>query len=108
MDDLLAKFLPKFVAVARASVAGAISSATQDDQATTMKIARELHTLAGDAGLLGLNQVVPLAKQCEQQARRLHASRADAEVELFVAALRQLELVIEGIAPASPPKCGDP
>jgi len=104
MDDLLAKFLPKFVAGARSSLAGAISAAAQQDQATTTKIARDLHTLAGDAGLLGLTTVVPLAKQCEQQAKRLHPGRADAEVELFVAALRQLELVIEGIARGEPIK----
>jgi HPt (histidine-containing phosphotransfer) domain-containing protein len=98
MDDLLAKFLPRFVAVARTRVAEA-----QRDQAATPKSADELHALAGEAGLLGLTEVFPLAKACEQQARRLHASRADAEVETFVAALRQLERLIEGLAVPNPP-----
>lgn len=97
IDDLHAKFLPQFVVLARSRVALAIKAAAERDHATTTKIVRELHTLAGEAGLLGLNEVVPLARDSEQKAKTLHVSRTDADAETLVAALRQLERVIDGI-----------
>lgn len=97
MDDLYGKFLPQFLVLARSRVAGAIKAAAERDHATTTKIVRELHTLAGEAGLLGLHDVVPLARDSEQKAKTLHVSRADADAETLVAALRQLEQVIDGI-----------
>jgi HPt (histidine-containing phosphotransfer) domain-containing protein len=103
MEDLYAKFLPQFVTLARSRVAVAITVATQHDQAATTTIVRELHTLAGEAGLLGLGEVVPLARDCEAKAKALNRSRDVADAELLVAALRQLEQVIDGIAaPGSP------
>jgi len=106
MDDLLAKFVPQFVELARSRVAVALSAAAQYDQAATTKVARDLHTLAGEAGLLGLSEVAPLARDCELKAKRLHASHTDAEVEGLVAALRQLAQLIEGIGAASPREGG--
>jgi HPt (histidine-containing phosphotransfer) domain-containing protein len=99
-DDLLAKFLPQFLTLARSRVEAAITGATT--RQVTTKIIRELHTLAGEAGLLGLRDVVPLARDCDQKARLLQSSHAEADAEILVAALRQLERVIEGIATASP------
>jgi len=103
MDDLLAKFLPQFVTLARSRVAVALTAVTQRDQAATTKVVRDLHTLAGEAGLLGLSSIVPLARDCELKAKQLQGSRADADIEVFVAALRQLAGVIEGIAVPTPP-----
>jgi HPt (histidine-containing phosphotransfer) domain-containing protein len=102
MDDLYAKFLPMFVTLARSRMAVAITAATQRDHAALPTIVRELHTLAGEAGLLGLGDVVPLARDSELKAKALLASRAAADAELLVAALRQLERVIESIAAAGP------
>jgi len=61
---------------------------------------RELHSLAGEAGLLGLHQVIPIARDGEQKAKRLRTSRADADAEALIAALRQLDQIIEAIADA--------
>lgn len=103
MDELYAKFLPQFVSLARARLATAKAIATavgpRDDDATK-NVVRELHTLAGEAGLLGLKDVVPLARLCEQRAKEYQTSRADADAEGLVAALRQLEGAIEGVAKA--------
>lgn len=96
-DDLYSRFLPQFVKLARSRLAGAISVATQRDHAATPTMVRDLHTLAGEAGLLGLSAVVPLARECEQKAKTLHTSRTDADAEGLVAALRNLEQIIEGI-----------
>lgn len=102
MEDLVAKFLPQFVTLARSRVAVAIGVATQHDHAAFTTLVRELHTLAGEAGLLGLGDVVPLARDCEAKAKLLQASRAAADAELLVGALRQLERVIESIAATAP------
>lgn len=102
MDELYRKFLPQFVSLARSRVqsAKAIATAAGRDEDATKHVVRELHTLAGEAGLLGLKDVVPLARLCEQRAKELQTSRADADAEGLVAALRQLEGAIEGVAKA--------
>lgn len=96
-EDLYARFLPQFVTLARTRLTAAISVAIRRDHAATATMIRDLHTLAGEAGLLGLSAVVPLARECEQKAKTLHISRADADAEELVAALRNLEQIIESI-----------
>jgi HPt (histidine-containing phosphotransfer) domain-containing protein len=103
MEDLHAKFLPQFVVLARSRLELAIRAAADRDHNATTKIVRELHTLAGVAGLLGLQDVVPLARDSEQKARALHVSHTDADADVLVAALRQLERVIDGIGTPSKP-----
>lgn len=97
MDDLNAKFLPQFLELARTRVASAIKAAVARDHLATTTIARNLHTLAGEAGLLGLHDVIPLAREGEQRAKLLGASRTDADAELLLDTLRRLEKVIESI-----------
>jgi len=97
MEDLHARFLPQFVTLARARVAAAITAATQRDHAGTTLSVRELHSLTGEAGLLGLNDVIRLARDSEQKAKSLHLSQADADADALVVALRQLERAIDGI-----------
>ncbi|HEY0993076.1 MAG TPA: Hpt domain-containing protein [Kofleriaceae bacterium] len=83
--------------LARARVATAVAAVLRGDHGATMTTVRELHSLAGEAGLLGLQEVIPLARDSEQKAKRLHASHAEADADALVAALRQLDTVIEGI-----------
>jgi HPt (histidine-containing phosphotransfer) domain-containing protein len=97
MDDLNAKFLPQFLELARSRVAAALRAAAARDHLAATTTARNLHTLAGEAGLLGLRDVVPLAREGEQKAKSLGASRTEADAELLVDALRRLEQVIESI-----------
>jgi len=106
MDDLYSRFLPQFVKLARTRIAVAITTATQGDTAAAKTLVRELHTLVGEAGLLGLTAVIPLARVCEQKAKLLQNHRSEADVEVLVAALRELDQVIEGIGAANPPKGG--
>lgn len=100
MDDLYARFLPQFVALARTRLAHAISTASVRDDGAVTTTLRELHTLAGEAGLLGLRVLIPLARDCELKAKQLLISRADADVEVLVAALRQLVGRIEEVSKA--------
>jgi HPt (histidine-containing phosphotransfer) domain-containing protein len=98
MADLHAKFLPQFVTLARSRIATGVEAATRRDPAMITTTMRELHSLAGEAGLLGLDQVIPLARECEQKAKLLHQHRGDADVEPLVAALRRLESAIDSLA----------
>ena len=97
MDDLHAKFMPQFLELARSRLAAALKAATARDHLAATTTARNLHTLAGEAGLLGLDDVVPLAREGEQKAKSLGASRTDADAELLIDALRRLQQVIESI-----------
>lgn len=97
LDELNAKFLPQFVELARARVARAYAAARARDPGAIAKVVGELHTMAGEAGLLGLRDVVPLARDGEQKAKTLGISRSEADAELLIESVRQLERAIESI-----------
>jgi hypothetical protein len=103
MEDLLAKFLPQFVTLARSRIEVAITSAPKRDAESAKLTVRELHTLVGEAGLLGLGQVVPLARDCEQKAKTLHGNPSDADIARLIEGLRELDRVISSLggAPAT-------
>lgn len=101
MDELAAKFLPMFIKIARTRVQVATRAATARDGEAGPTTVRELHALAGEAGLLGLRDIVPLARDCEQKAKALRASNADADADALIAALHELARVIDGIAVAA-------
>jgi HPt (histidine-containing phosphotransfer) domain-containing protein len=104
MADLNARFLPQFVKLARSRLIQARAAAADRDPAAASTAAGGMHQLAGEAGLLGLQDVVPLARDCELRAKSLLASRAEADAELLVASLGQLERVIERIGATLPAK----
>ncbi len=103
MDDLLASFMPRFKALADTRLARSIEIATKRDHENTQSIARDMHALAGEAGLLGLAAIVPLARAGEEHAKRLRSSRSDADADALVAALTELKHAIEAVATPSPP-----
>lgn len=97
MEDLFAKFLPQFVSLAHHRIKVALDSADKRDAVAIKTMVRELHTLAGEAGLLGLSHIVPLARDCEQKAKILHTSHTDADVAVLVTSLRELERLIAAV-----------
>lgn len=101
MDDLLASFLPRFTELARTRLARSLEIVTARDHAGTAAIARDMHAVAGEAGLLGLSSIVPLARAGEEHAKRLRTSRADDDADALVASLTELQRAIELVA--SPP-----
>lgn len=101
MDDLLSRFLPQFVTLARTRIETVITAAKKRDAESVKVTIRELHTLVGEAGLLGLTQVVPLARACEVKAKQQHISQPEAEVVAFIDALRELKQMIETIGGAT-------
>lgn len=98
MDELAARFMPKFIALARTRVADATAATRARDHAASPTTVRELHALAGEAGLLGLSDLIPLARECEQKAKELRASGAESQADALLAALGRLERAIESLA----------
>jgi len=99
MDDLLASFMPKFTAVAKTRIARSIELAMQRDPEGVHAIARELHAIAGEAGLLGIGNIVVLARAGEEHARRLRTTRNDADADALLASLTELKHAIELVSP---------
>ena len=98
MDDLLASFLPRFTELARTRLARSLEIVNARDHAGTVNVARDLHAVAGEAGLLGLASIVPLARASEEHAKRLRASRADEDADALLASLTELQKAIELVA----------
>jgi HPt (histidine-containing phosphotransfer) domain-containing protein len=75
VEDIRRKFLPRFAALAkeRIRVGLEVAEAFEGDQA--LVLARELHSMAGEAGLLGLGDLLSIARAAEVAATQLHASR---------------------------------
>jgi len=99
MDDLLAAFMPKFTAVAKTRVARSLELAMHRDPEGAHMIARELHAIAGEAGLLGVTNIVALARAGEEHARRLRTTRSDSDADALLASLTELKHAIELVSP---------
>jgi HPt (histidine-containing phosphotransfer) domain-containing protein len=99
VDEVKKKFLPRFTALAKERirlglrVASTLSAAGDD----ALHVARELHALAGDAGLLGLNDLLALARGAEEAATQLHASRVESRRTDLERALLDLHSAISAV-----------
>lgn len=99
MDDLLASFMPKFTAVAKTRIARSLELAMQREPEGVATIARELHAIAGEAGLLGVTNIVVLARAGEEHARRLRTTRSESDADALLASLTELKHAIELVSP---------
>ena len=98
MNDLMAAFMPKFTAVAKTRVARSIDLAQQRTSDSAATIARELHAIAGEAGLLGVTSVLALARTGEDHARRLRTAHNDVDAEALLVTLDELKRTIEQLS----------
>lgn len=94
MEQLVAKFLPRFTALARERLrkAGAIAAERRHEQAEAA--AHDMHSLAGEAGLLGLEGVIPIARRAEEAARRFGATGGEAEAQALGECVMALERAV--------------
>jgi hypothetical protein len=95
IEDLRATYLSRFTPLASARLARAIDAASRRDHGATTNTIREIHTLTGEAGLLGLSEVIPVAREAHARAKVFHASAVDADAEALVSALTTLRTRIE-------------
>jgi HPt (histidine-containing phosphotransfer) domain-containing protein len=104
MEELYAKFLPQFLELAHERMKRAYETAAQPEAAALTVVVRDLHGIAGEAGLLGLAQIVPIARRAEDQAKRLRdaGASAGADTAALVAALDEIRGALEALGPAKP------
>jgi len=94
MDELVAKFMPRFVTLARGRLRDALATAVERRHDRTDVAAHDLHSLAGEAGLLGLEGVIGAARKAEDAARRFGGSASEDDAIALVECLRVLELAV--------------
>lgn len=75
VDDIKRKFLPRFAILAKERIDKGLDVAMNADGDETLVLAREMHSMAGEAGLLGLPDLVVLARAAEVAATQLHGAR---------------------------------
>jgi HPt (histidine-containing phosphotransfer) domain-containing protein len=103
MDELHARFLPQFLALARERMRRARAAAARPDAPALTAVMRELHAIAGEAGLLGLTAIVPIARGAEEQAKHLRDGRPGADLGAFASALDDLGHAIDAASPEPRP-----
>jgi HPt (histidine-containing phosphotransfer) domain-containing protein len=94
MDDLIAKFLPRFIALTRERLRRAMETAIDGRSDRAEAAAHDLHALAGEAGLLGLEGVIGLARSAEEAARQFGATGAESDAVTLVDSLKKLERAV--------------
>mgnify|MGYP001548316951 CR=1 FL=1 len=98
IEDIEAMFLPRFAEAARTRLANATAATEKRDPAALAAVVRDMHSIAGEAGLLGLREVVPLALDGEARAKRLSTERSDQAAAAMTETIRALEAIVEGLA----------
>ncbi len=94
MDELVAKFLPRFAALAQSRLRAAMDAAVHGHHDRAEVTAHDLHSLAGEAGLLGLEGVIEAARTAEDAARRFGGSTSEEDTRAFVDCLKVLERAV--------------
>ena len=98
-DDIQTMFLHRFTTLARTRLASALDAASRRDHDAVAVSVRELHGLAGEAGLLGFADIVPLARAGEDKAKRMCAERTPEIAAELIDALRRIEVRIDQLTP---------
>lgn len=86
-------FVARFAKISEERIARG-RAATTASGADLEEVARELHSMAGEAGLLGVREVMALARAAEQAVLELSATRSDEGREAVRCALGDLEIAL--------------
>lgn len=102
LDELRARFRTRFIDTARDRLQRCLGLLGESDRAKELAV--ELHSLAGEAAMLGLYDVAETARRGEEAARRWSDGAADAQVAC-ARAVRTARQQVEDFA-AEPPGPG--
>jgi hypothetical protein len=94
IDEIRARLLPKFLVGARVRVTAAGTALTES---APERIREELHTLAGDAAMIGQPEIADTARACLAHARRWSSGDATGR-QACAEGLAQLSLLIDALA----------
>lgn len=104
LEELRARFRTRFIDTARDRIRRSLDKLGESSSA--VDVASELHSLAGEAAMLGFDAISVIARNGEAAARRWHAGSTAAQVECarIVRTLsREVEALSRGAAPVTPP-----
>ena len=101
IDDLYEKFLPQFVELSKTRMERIEAGAAKADAASLTTAMRELHAIAGEAGLLGLAHLVPLARTAEEAAKHQRDARTEDNVAALGNALQELRTALDAVVAAA-------
>ncbi|MDB4943305.1 MAG: hypothetical protein JWP97_2839 [Labilithrix sp.] len=98
IEEIRRRFLPRFAELARERITRGVRIAQQSprDQ-EALQLARDLHSLAGEAGLLGFGNLIKLARSAEEAATALHAERCPDRSRALADALDDLGTALDAI-----------
>jgi HPt (histidine-containing phosphotransfer) domain-containing protein len=96
-EELRAQFLPRFVDLARERLTFGRAALSGDPKGLS-RLPAELHSLAGEAAMLGLTEVAAVARECESAARECASGRADDAGGDCAAKLDRLTALVEELA----------
>jgi HPt (histidine-containing phosphotransfer) domain-containing protein len=102
MEDIRKKFVPRFAALAKERIE--IGKKVAADNGDAQHLARELHSLAGEAGLLGFTRILELARHAEEAAARLYGTPGAPQRRALEKALDDLHVAVSEVER----KLGDP
>lgn len=100
LDELRARFLPQFLDTARQRMQRVFGLLSPEHPANAREVVAEVHTLGGEAGLLGYPEVASLAKDVEQAALRWQGSSDAGDV---VTCARSARLLVRALKALEPP-----
>ncbi|MDB5213793.1 MAG: hypothetical protein JWO86_1720 [Myxococcaceae bacterium] len=98
MEEVKRKFLPRFAALAKERIRHGLTIAQNVEGDQALDLARELHSMAGEAGLLGLGDLLALARNAEVAAMQLHAARVPSKRTALEQTLLELERAVSEVA----------
>ena len=98
MEDVKRKFLPRFASLAKERICHGLAIAANVEGDQALDLARELHSMAGEAGLLGLGDLLALARNAEVAAMQLHAARVPSKRTALEQTLLELERAVSVVA----------
>jgi HPt (histidine-containing phosphotransfer) domain-containing protein len=101
-QDIIAMFLPRFVTNARGYIAGATAATERRDPAALAGVVRNMHSIAGEAGLLGFRELVALAREGEARAQRLAAEPSDHAAAQLTDAIARLATEVDALVARHP------
>lgn len=97
-ESLRAKFLGQFLQTAKARVTAAQGAVSSDDSELA---ASEAHSLAGEAAMLGFDEIGDLARAAERQAKEWHGGNAALRVKCG-RSVRGITRAIQALEASSP------
>jgi hypothetical protein len=95
IDELGGIFIPRFAALARERLQRAMQIAIDRQHEKVGAVTHELHAMAGEAGLLGLEDVMGAAREAEAAARLFGGSAVEPDASALLDCLKRLEHVVD-------------